>query len=94
VQDTIAEIHHFAIHSYEWVLEADIKACSDEIDHTALMGRIRASVPFAGYGCAPVRYRRVLGKGRGRDRERVGRHERGHRDVRPGQAGEVQQDLL
>jgi len=27
VQDTIAEIHHFAIHSYEWVLEADIKAC-------------------------------------------------------------------
>ncbi len=40
-QDAIAEIHHFASRSYEWVLEGDITACFDEIDHTALMGRVR-----------------------------------------------------
>ena len=40
-QDAIAEIHLFATHSYEWVLEGDIKACFDEIDHTALLGRVR-----------------------------------------------------
>ena len=28
-------------HSYTRVLEGDIKACFDEIDHTALMGRVR-----------------------------------------------------
>ena len=40
-QDAIAEIHHFTTRSYEWVLEADITACFDEIDHTALLGRVR-----------------------------------------------------
>lgn len=42
-QDAIAEIHHLAspTRNYEWVFEADIKACFDEIDHTALMGRVR-----------------------------------------------------
>ena len=42
-QDAIAEIHHFASPpcNYEWVFEADISACFDEIDHTALMGRVR-----------------------------------------------------
>ena len=40
-QDAIAEIHHFTTRSYEWVLEGDITACFDEIDHTALMGRVR-----------------------------------------------------
>jgi RNA-directed DNA polymerase len=40
-QDAIAEIHLLASHSYEWVLEGDIKACFDEIDHTALMDRVR-----------------------------------------------------
>ena len=40
-QDAIAEIHFFASRKYEWVLEGDIKACFDEIDHTALMGRVR-----------------------------------------------------
>ena len=43
-QDAIAEIHHFASRSYEWVLEADITACFDEIDHTALLGRVRHRV--------------------------------------------------
>jgi RNA-directed DNA polymerase len=30
--------------SYEWVLEGDIEACFDTIDHTALMGRVRRRV--------------------------------------------------
>jgi RNA-directed DNA polymerase len=40
-QDAIAEIHFFGSRTYEWVFEADITACFDEIDHTALMGRVR-----------------------------------------------------
>jgi RNA-directed DNA polymerase len=45
-QDAIAEIHYLASPSrnYEWVFEADIKACFDEIDHAALMGRVRERV--------------------------------------------------
>jgi RNA-directed DNA polymerase len=43
-QDAIAEIHHFTTKSYEWVLEADIEACFDNIDHTALMDRVRYRV--------------------------------------------------
>lgn len=42
--DAIAEIQMFATNSYEWVFEADITACFDEIDHTALMGRVRRRV--------------------------------------------------
>jgi RNA-directed DNA polymerase len=42
-QDAIAEIHYLGSppRNYEWVFEADIAACFDEIDHTALMGRVR-----------------------------------------------------
>jgi RNA-directed DNA polymerase len=42
-QDAIAEIHHLTStpRNYCWVLEADIKACFDEIDHTVLIGRVR-----------------------------------------------------
>jgi RNA-directed DNA polymerase len=45
-QDAIAEIHFLGspARNYEWVFEADIKACFDEIDHTALMGRVRRRV--------------------------------------------------
>jgi RNA-directed DNA polymerase len=45
-QDAIAEIHYLAspTRNYEWVFEADITACFDEIDHTALMGRVRRRV--------------------------------------------------
>ena len=42
--DAIAEIHHFTSKSYQWVLEADIEACFDMIDHTALMDRLRARI--------------------------------------------------
>ena len=45
-QDAIAEIHYLASpnRSYEWVFEADIAACFDEIDHRALMGRVRGRI--------------------------------------------------
>jgi RNA-directed DNA polymerase len=39
-RDAIAEIHLHCVHSYEWVLEADIQACFDEISHSALMDRV------------------------------------------------------
>jgi RNA-directed DNA polymerase len=40
-QDAIEEIFFYTTHSYGWVPEGDIKSCFDEIDHTALMGRVR-----------------------------------------------------
>jgi RNA-directed DNA polymerase len=45
-QDAIAEIHYFGsgVRNYEHVLEGDIEACFDNIDHAALMGRIRRRV--------------------------------------------------
>ena len=45
-QDAIAEIHYLGSpnRNYRWVFEADIKACFDEIDHTALMGRVRRRI--------------------------------------------------
>jgi RNA-directed DNA polymerase len=44
--DAIAEIHHLASgpRKYHWVFETDIKACFDEIDHSALMDRLRARI--------------------------------------------------
>jgi len=39
-QDAIADIHFFCSKGYEWVFEADIAACFDEISHPALMGQI------------------------------------------------------
>ncbi|MZE51473.1 group II intron reverse transcriptase/maturase [Streptomyces sp. SID5770] len=42
--DAIAEIHFYGTHGYRWVLDADIEACFDSIDHTALMDRVRARV--------------------------------------------------
>jgi RNA-directed DNA polymerase len=42
--DAIAEIHLFGTRGYRWVLDADIEACFDTIDHTALLARMRARV--------------------------------------------------
>jgi RNA-directed DNA polymerase len=42
--DAIAEIHFYATRGYEWVLEADIRACFDEIGHVPLMDRLRARI--------------------------------------------------
>ena len=42
--DAVAEVHHFASRSYEWIVEGDIKACFDEISHPALMDGVRPRV--------------------------------------------------
>ncbi|MGH3996327.1 MAG: reverse transcriptase domain-containing protein, partial [Pseudonocardiaceae bacterium] len=42
--DAVAEVRHLTSHSYEWVVEGDIKACFDEISHPALMDRVRMRV--------------------------------------------------
>jgi RNA-directed DNA polymerase len=44
--DAVAEVRYLATRPrcYEWVVEGDIKACFDEIDHTALLGRVRRRV--------------------------------------------------
>lgn len=39
--DAIAEIHMVGSRGYQWVLDADIEACFDSIDHTAVMDRVR-----------------------------------------------------
>jgi RNA-directed DNA polymerase len=45
-QDAIAEIHYLGspARNYEWVFEADITACFDEISHPALLERMRRRV--------------------------------------------------
>src|SRR5680860_306689 len=42
--DAIAEIHRFGTSGYRWVLDADIEACFDSIDHAALMDRVRRRI--------------------------------------------------
>ena len=42
--DAIAETQHMTTRGYEWVLEADIEACFDRIDHAALLARVRCRV--------------------------------------------------
>ncbi|WP_422730982.1 reverse transcriptase domain-containing protein [Litchfieldella qijiaojingensis] len=45
-QDAIAEIHFLTSppRNYGWVFEGNIQACFDEIDHTALMDRVRRRI--------------------------------------------------
>ncbi|MGI5182371.1 reverse transcriptase domain-containing protein [Dactylosporangium sp. CA-152071] len=43
-QDAVAEIHFFGTRGYRWVLDADIQACFDEIEHAALMDRVRERI--------------------------------------------------
>jgi RNA-directed DNA polymerase len=44
VHDAIAETRHLTSWTYEWVVEGDIKACFDEISHSALLARLRGRV--------------------------------------------------
>lgn len=39
-QDAIAEIHKLTTQTYEWVIEGDIAACFDNVDHQVLMGQV------------------------------------------------------
>jgi RNA-directed DNA polymerase len=43
-QDAIAEIHRFTTVSYEWVVEADIEACFDQLPHSQILGEVRRRV--------------------------------------------------
>jgi RNA-directed DNA polymerase len=45
-QDAIAEIHYLGspTRNYEWVFEADISACFDEISHSFLLERMRGRI--------------------------------------------------
>lgn len=43
-QDAIAEIHFFGSKKYDWVFEADIAACFDELQHSAVMDRVRLRI--------------------------------------------------
>ena len=42
--DAVAEVRLLTSEKYEWIVEGDIKACFDEISHSALMERVRARV--------------------------------------------------
>jgi len=42
--DAIAEVRHFSSRSYEWILEADIEACFDELSHSAILDQVRRRV--------------------------------------------------
>src|ERR1700750_1943181 len=44
VHDAVAEVRHLTSHSYEWIVEGDIRACFDEISHVALQDRVRAKI--------------------------------------------------
>ena len=72
-QDAIAEIHHFTSKpsSYEWVIEGDIKACFDNVDHQILMGQVerRDQGPQGPGGCCdgscgPVSWKPMVGSRR------------------------------
>jgi RNA-directed DNA polymerase len=39
-QDAIAEIHKLTTQGYEWVVEGDITACFDNVDHQVLLGLV------------------------------------------------------
>jgi RNA-directed DNA polymerase len=43
-QDAIAEIHYLTSRSYEWIVEGDIKACFDELSHSAILDRVRPRI--------------------------------------------------
>ena len=42
--DAVAEIQYLGTKGYRWVLDADIEACFDSIEHTALMDRVRMRI--------------------------------------------------
>ena len=43
-QDAIEEVRYLATRSYEWVFEADVASCFDEISHPSIMDRLRKRV--------------------------------------------------
>lgn len=43
-QDAIAEVHFLTSRSYEWIVEADVEACFDRLDHVAILDRVRGRI--------------------------------------------------
>ena len=43
-QDAIAEVHLFTSHSYEWIVEADIEACFDQLSHVTIADGVRSRI--------------------------------------------------
>jgi hypothetical protein len=43
-QDAIAEAVHFGNNHYEWIVEVDVEACFDEIDHRALVSELERRI--------------------------------------------------
>ena len=43
-QDAIAELQYLTSRSYEWIVEADITACFDELSHVAILDRVRRRI--------------------------------------------------
>jgi RNA-directed DNA polymerase len=43
-QDAIAEIHHYTSRKYEWIVEGDIQACFDNVDHQILIGLVQERI--------------------------------------------------
>ena len=44
VHDAVSEVRHFTSHSYEWIVEGDIRSCFDEISHPELLDRVRRRI--------------------------------------------------
>lgn len=44
VHDAVSEVRLLTSHSYEWIVEGDIRSCFDEISHVALIERVRARI--------------------------------------------------
>jgi RNA-directed DNA polymerase len=42
--DAIAEVRHFSSRSYEWILEADIEACFDQLPHCLIVDEVRRRI--------------------------------------------------
>jgi RNA-directed DNA polymerase len=42
--DAVAEVRFLASKKHEWIVEGDIKACFDEISHSALLDRVRKRI--------------------------------------------------
>ncbi|MBX4169065.1 hypothetical protein K3M35_10375, partial [Rhodococcus sp. DMU2021] len=55
-QDAIAEMHAWGTRNHHWVFEADIAACFDELDHSAIVEQVRTRIVDKRVRSSPVRW--------------------------------------
>jgi RNA-directed DNA polymerase len=67
VHDAVAEVRHLTSHSYEWIVEGDIRACLDACSHCSSANCLYQNRPSRGAGISirrpfllPVRVRTAL----------------------------------